>query len=87
MYINELSITVKSRFKIYEHIICNEKRELWQLEFCKSNRTRYLRKLTYNEKRKAYRINSQWVSKKRLKKLIILCDEKIILRETQQTPF
>lgn len=87
MYISELSIIVKARFKIYEHIICNDKKELWQLEFCKNNRTRYLRKLTYNDKRKAYRINSQWVSKKRLYKLMIQCDEKIILIEEQKTPF
>lgn len=87
MYISELSIIVKARFKIYEHIICNDKKELWQLEFCKNNRTRYLRKLTYNDKRKAYRINSQWVSKKRLYKFMIQCDEKIILIEEQKTPF
>ena len=87
MYINGLAIVVKARFKIYEHIICNDKRELLQLEFCKNNRTRYLHQLTYNDKRKAYRINSQWVSKKRLHKLMILCNEKIILIETQETPF
>lgn len=86
MYISELSIIVKARFKIYKHIICNDKRELWELENSKK-RTKYLHKLTYNEKRKAYRINSQWVSKKRLEKLIIRCDEKIILREQQQFPF
>jgi hypothetical protein len=39
MYINELAIIIKARFKIYEHIICNEKRELWQLEFAKNNKT------------------------------------------------
>lgn len=87
MYINELSITIKARFKIYEHIICNDNRELWQLEFCKNNRTRYLRKLTYNEKRKAYRINSIWVTKKRLQKLMIICHEIIILIPEQKTPF
>ena len=87
MYINELSIILKARFKLYEYIICNDKRELWQLEFCKNNRTQYLHQLTYNDKRKAYRINSQWVTKKRLKKLIILCHEKIILVEAQETPF
>ena len=87
MYINELAIIVKARFNIYKHIICNDKRELWQLEYSNNNRTKYLRKLTYNDKRKAYRINSQWVSKKRLHKLIILCNEKIILTEAQETPF
>jgi hypothetical protein len=87
MYINELAIIIKARFKIYEHIICNDKRELWQLEFCKNNKTRALRKLTYNNKRNAYRINAQWVSKKRLHKLMILCNEKIILIEAQETPF
>lgn len=87
MYINELAIIVKARFKIYDYIICNEKRELWQLQVCKQKRTSYLHKLTYNETRKAYRINSQWVSKKRLHKLMLLCNEKIILTEAQETPF
>lgn len=87
MYINELSIIVKARFKIYEYIICNDKRELWQLETRNHKRTSYLRKLTYNETRKAYRINSQWVSKKRLHKLMLLCDEKLILIKAQETPF
>jgi hypothetical protein len=87
MYISELSIIVKARFKIYEHIICNDQQELWQLEHFKNNRTRKLRKLTYNETKKAYRINSIWVTKKRLKKMIILCHEKIIFREQQETPF
>ena len=87
MYINELSITVKARFAKYEYVICNDKRELWQLEHFKNRRTCLLKKLTYNEKRKAYRINSQWVTKKRLRQFMILCDEKIILTEEKLTPF
>lgn len=87
MYINELPIIIKARFKIYEYVICNDKRELWQLEYSKNKRTHYLRQLTYNETRKAYRINSQWVSKKRLYKFIIHCNEKLILIEEQKYPF
>lgn len=86
MYISELSIIIKARFKIYDHIVCNDKKELWELGNCRK-RTKNLRKLTYNEKRKAYRINSQWVSKKRLYKLIIHCNEKIIFIEAQEFPF
>lgn len=44
---------------------------LYQLEHCSKKRTKVFRKLTYNEKRSAYYINGQLVSKNRLKKLAI----------------
>lgn len=87
MYINELSIIIKARFSKYENIICNDKKEIWQLSYSKNNYTYPLKKLVYNELRKSYRINSQWVSKKRLYKFMILCDEKLILIEGKETPF
>lgn len=87
MYINELSFIVKARFKIYENVICNDKKELWQLSHSKQKRTCALKKLTYNDKRKAYRINSQWISKVRLYKFMIRCNEKLILIEGQECPF
>jgi DNA repair ATPase RecN len=87
MYINELAILIKARFSKYENVICNDKKELWQLSHSKKKRTCPLKKLTYNEDRKAYRINSQWVTKKRLYQFMIRCDEKLILIEGQETPF
>lgn len=74
---------IKARFKIYEHIVCDDNRTLYQLEHFKNKRTFPFKELTYNSKRKAYRIYSQWVSKKRLYKLMIPVDEEIIRFETQ----
>ena len=74
---------IKARFKIYEHIVCDDNRKLYQLEHFKNKRTFPFKELTYNSKRKAYRIYSQWVSKKRLYKLMIHVDEEIVKFETQ----
>ena len=74
---------IKARFKIYEHIVCDDNRKLYQLEHFKNKRTFPFKELTYNSKRKAYRIYSQWVSKKRLYKLMIPVDEEIVRFETQ----
>ena len=65
------------RFKIYENIVLNEYKELYQLEHFKSKYTYQFKKLTYNEDRKAYRIYSQWVSIKRLNKLSYKVNEEI----------
>ena len=56
------------RFKIYENIVCLKDGLLYQLQHCPNKRTKIFRKLTYNEKRKAYYINGQLVTKKRLNK-------------------
>jgi DNA repair ATPase RecN len=57
------------RFKIYNNIVCLNDGFLYQLQHCPKYRTKIFRKLTYNEKRKAYYINGGLVTKKRLKKL------------------
>jgi hypothetical protein len=61
-------MVIKYRFKHYPYIVATDKKELWQLEHFKKFRTCPKKKLTYNIKRKAFRINSQWVSRKRLLK-------------------
>lgn len=66
---------ITTRFKIYDHIVCLKDGLLYQLQHCPGKRTKVFRKLTYNEKRKAYYINGQLVSKSKLKKLAIR-DEK-----------
>jgi hypothetical protein len=58
------------RFKVY-HIVCLNDGLLYQLEHCPSKRTKVFRKLTYNEKRNAYYINGQLVTRKRLNLLKI----------------
>ena len=65
------------RFKIYENIVLNEDKELYQLEHFKSKYTYPFKKLIYNKNRKAYRVYSQWVSLKRLNRLSYKVDEKI----------
>ena len=62
---------ITNTFKIYDYIVCLNDRFLYQLEHCSKKRTKVFRKLTYNEKRSAYYINGQLVSKNRLKKLAI----------------
>ena len=65
------------RFKIYENIVLNEDKELYQLEHFKSKYTYPFKKLIYNKNRKAYRVYSQWVSLKRLNRLSYKVDKKI----------
>ena len=60
---------ITARFRLYENIVCLNDGYLYQLEHCPKKRTKTFRKLTYNEKRKAYYINGQLVTKKRLIKL------------------
>jgi DNA repair ATPase RecN len=59
------------RFKVYHNIVCLNDGLLYQLEHCPSKRTKVFRKLTYNEKRNAYYINNQLVTRKRLNLLKI----------------
>jgi hypothetical protein len=60
---------ITRRFKIYTNIVCLNDGYLYQLEHCPNKRTKVFRKLTYNEKRKAYYINGILVTVKRLHKL------------------
>ena len=57
---------IKYRFKLYPNIVCDDNKTLWQLEHFKNKRTFPEKKLIYNSDRKAFRISSQWVSRKRL---------------------
>jgi len=57
---------ITARFKIYENIVCLNDGMLYQLSHCPAKRTKIFRKLRYNEKRKAYYINGQLVTKNRL---------------------
>ena len=65
---------IKYEFKLYPNIVCDDKKQLWQLEHFRNKRTYPTKKLTYNEDRKAFRIRSQWVSRKRLLRLKIEVD-------------
>ena len=78
MIFNKLdTIKIKGKFKFYPFIVLSDDRKLYQLPHFKSKRTCYFKEIVYNENRKGYRINSQWVSKNRLLKLFIKCDEVI----------
>ena len=64
-------MVIKYRFKLYPNIVCDDNKTLWQLDHFKNNRTYPKKKLVYNPIRKAFRINSQWVSRNRLLKFKI----------------
>jgi hypothetical protein len=64
---------------MYENIVLNKDKQLFQLEHFKSKYTYPFKKLTYNKDRKAYRIYSQWVSEKRLNKLSYKVYEDMVL--------
>lgn len=68
-------MVIKYRFKLYPNIVCDDNKTLWQLEHFKNKRTYPRKKLTYNDTRKAFRIYSQWVSRKRLLGLMIEVDK------------
>lgn len=59
------------RFKLYVNIVCLNDGLLYQLQHNGNKRTKIFRKLTYNEKRNAYYINGQLVTRKRLNNLAI----------------
>lgn len=60
---------IVTRFKIYNNIVCLNDGLLYQLQHCPCKRTKVFRKLTYNEKRNAFYINGQLITRKRLEKL------------------
>lgn len=66
MFNSTLKIYIKARFKFYPHIVCDDKRELWQLPHFKNKRTYPFKKLSYNEARNSYGIYGQNVSYNRL---------------------
>ena len=87
MYINEIAINVVCTFKIYNYIVCDNNKTLWQIEHRYKKRVLPTRKLTYNSERNAYRINSLWVAKSRLLKLRVENKYKLILQEGKQPSF
>lgn len=60
------TLKIKGRFKFYPYLVCGVDKEIYQLTHFKKRRTCYFKLIKYNEERKGYRINSQWVSKNRL---------------------
>ena len=69
--IKKIENQIQFTFKLYPNIVCLNDGLLYQLEHCPKKRTKTFRKLTYNEKRKAYYINGQLVTKNRLTTLRI----------------
>jgi hypothetical protein len=62
---------IVARFKVYEKIVQLSDNNLYQLEHCPGKRTKKFRQIKYNEKRKAFYINGQLVTKNRLIQLRI----------------
>jgi hypothetical protein len=81
-----LKINILYRFKLFPNIICDDKKNLYQLEDKTGKRYKPLRKLSFNEKRKSYYINSIPVTKKRLYNLMYKSEGTIILKH-ENLPF
>lgn len=62
---------ITATFKIYDKIVLLNDGFLYQLQHCPRKRTKVFRKLSYNNKRKAYYINGTLVTVKRLHNLKI----------------
>lgn len=72
MFFNQLeTLEIKGRFKFYPYLVCGVDKKIYQLTHFKKRRTCYFKEIKYNDKRKGYRINSQWVSKNNLLKYFI----------------
>ena len=69
------TLNITARFRLFPYVVCGSNKVLYQLSHFKRRRTCPFKKLTYNPKRKAYRINSQWVFKTKLYSLIQLKNE------------
>ena len=63
-------INILYRFKIYNNLVVDDNRNIWELPHCYNKRTRNLRKLTYYKERDAYRYNNCYLKRSRLAKLM-----------------
>lgn len=80
MIFNELkTLDIKYRFKMFTFLVCGIDSKLYQLTHFKRKRTCYFKEIKYNKVRKGYRINSLWVSVKRLHKLKYNSIESVIV--------
>jgi len=70
-----MKINILYRFKIYTNLIVDDNKNIWELPNCPKKRTRNLRKLTYYKERDAYRYKNQYLSRKRLSRLMYRVNE------------
>jgi hypothetical protein len=68
-------INILYRFKIYTNLVVDDNKNIWELPNCPSKRTHNLRKLTYYKERDAYRFRNQYISRKRLSRLMYIVNE------------
>lgn len=79
-----MKINIIYRFKIYTHLVVDDKKNIWELPHFDNKRTKNLRKLTYYAKRDSYRYNNGYLKRSRLGKLMYSSkesygvDEKVI---------
>lgn len=65
-----MKINILYRFKIYENLVVDDNKNIWELPTLLSRRNKKLRKLTYYKKRDAYRYNNGYLTRTRLKQLM-----------------
>jgi len=79
-------INILYRFKIYENLAVDDNKNIWELPNCPKKRTHNLRKLTYYKERDAYRFRNQYLSRKRLSRLMYRVNE-TFGKENEILPF
>ena len=61
-----MKINITYRFKLYPNLVVDDKHNIWELPNFSNKRTKNLRKLSYYEKRDAYRYNNGYLKRSRL---------------------
>jgi len=70
-----MKINILYRFKLYNHLVVDDQKNIWELPNCPKKRTHNLRKLSYYKPRKAYRYNNGYLKKETLYKLMYRVNE------------
>ena len=71
------NLKIKGRFKIYNHLVVGEDKNIYQLAHFIGKRTISFRKLKFYQQRNAYGYNGSYISKNRLMKLYYKSEETV----------
>jgi len=69
------NLKIKGRFKIYNHLVVGEDKNIYQLAHFIGKRTISFRKLKFYQQRNTYGYNGSYISKNRLIKLYYNSEE------------
>jgi hypothetical protein len=71
------NLKIKGRFKVYNHLVVGDDKNIYQLSHFIGKRTMSFRKLKYYIERNAYGYNGSYISKNRLIKLYYNSEETV----------